>query len=369
MKNKILLFIKTPPPYHGASIISKYVKDSFLLKQLFNVRIIDSHYSLNVLDIGKLRFRKLILVLKNIFYLFFTLLLFKPKIVYFQLSHDSAFIRDFIYITLIKLFKVRIVFHLQGKGIKQLSQNNSIRYLAYKFSFMNEYIICLSNKLVEDVKNVYDGDPFIVPNCSPDFGFEIKNKLDENSLKSPIKIVYIANLIKTKGIFDLINASKIIKEKGYNFIIDIIGDEMDVKYSTLIEITKELGLSDNYIFHGPLYGRKKYEQLLKEDIFVFPTYYQNEAFPLTIIEAMQAGLPVISTYEGGIEDLVDDGITGFLVEKNNPEQLADKIEILIIKPELRKEMGEKGRKKYLENYTLEKFEQNIINVFLNVIKK
>jgi len=62
-------------------------------------------------------------------------------------------------------------------------------------------------------------------------------------------------------------------------------------------------------------------------------------------------------------------ITGFLVEKNNPIELADKIEVLINNPDLRKQMGEAGRKKFFEKYTLEVFEQNMKNVFDDILKK
>ena len=95
------------------------------------------------------------------------------------------------------------------------------------------------------------------------------------------------------------------------------------------------------------------------DIFVFPTYYHNECFPLVILEAMEQGLPVISTNEGGIPDIIDNGNYGYTVEKNNPIDLASAIERLLKEPELRNSMREAGRRRFEEKFTEEVFEKKM----------
>ena len=95
------------------------------------------------------------------------------------------------------------------------------------------------------------------------------------------------------------------------------------------------------------------------DIFVFPTYYHNECFPLVILEAMEQGLPVISTNEGGIRDIIDNGNSGYTVEKNNPIDLASAIELLIKDPELCNSMGVAGRRQFEEKFTEEVFEKKM----------
>ena len=111
-------------------------------------------------------------------------------------------------------------------------------------------------------------------------------------------------------------------------------------------------------------GKKKNELMYSNDIMILPT--KRDYFPTVILEAMRCGMPVISTREGAIPEIVDDGQNGFLVEKNSPHQIAEKIEYLINNPKIMDEMGQKGRKKYLENYTLDKFEQNMRKVFKSI---
>ena len=82
---------------------------------------------------------------------------------------------------------------------------------------------------------------------------------------------------------------------------------------------------------------------------------------------MQFALPVVSTFEGAIPEIVDDGVTGFLVPPKDVISLAEKIEILINNKNLRIQMGDAGRKKFLEKYTLDKFEQNLLKVFGEIV--
>ena len=106
---------------------------------------------------------------------------------------------------------------------------------------------------------------------------------------------------------------------------------------------------------------------MNADVFVFPTYYHNECFPLVLLEAMQHALPCISTDEGAIPDIIDDGETGFVVKKRNPQQLAARIIELANDRKKAVDMGMKGYQKYKQNYTLEAFEQRLYNVFEQLI--
>ena len=135
----------------------------------------------------------------------------------------------------------------------------------------------------------------------------------------------------------------------------VLGDDLDPVGFQAIE--------DDLVFgHGPKYNSQKFEYFLHSDIFVFPTYYHNETFGLVNLEAMQFRLPVISTCEGGIPDVVDDGISGFLIDPKNSEALANKLEILIKNPKLRSAMGEAGYERYLKKFTLEIFENRLTEI-------
>ena len=121
-------------------------------------------------------------------------------------------------------------------------------------------------------------------------------------------------------------------------------------------------------YWGRRYGSEKDVFWRDADIFVFPTYYHNECFPLVILEAMEQGLPVISTNEGGIPDIIDHGNSGYTVEKNNPIDLASAIERLLKEPELRNSMGKAGRKLFEEKFTEEVFEKKMKECLTRCVK-
>lgn len=126
------------------------------------------------------------------------------------------------------------------------------------------------------------------------------------------------------------------------------------------------------------------------DIFVFPTFYSNECFPLVLLEAMQHGLPCVTTDEGGIRDIVveDSGFTvhgsdaagskffdersdkvdyqvsGFMFQEL-AEGTADALEKLIVNVGLRKKMGEAGKQRVLKMFTEEKFEERMVEILSN----
>ena len=113
---------------------------------------------------------------------------------------------------------------------------------------------------------------------------------------------------------------------------------------------------------GPKYGDDKAKCFNQSDVFVFPTFYHNECFPLVLLEAMQYGLACISTNEAGIPNIIDDGKTGLIVPKKDCIALADSIEKLINDRKLCLQMGQAGRKKYEEKFTLDVFERNICRI-------
>ena len=355
---KILFFIKTPPPLHGAAIINKYVLESSLLRNRFAIRAIEIHYVKNVKELGKYSKKKLKVIFFIWLRLFRELLFNRPDLVYFQISPlGLAFIRDVLFVTTIKLLNVRIVYHLHGLGIRTAAEKNRLYRLLYRFIFNKENVICLSKSVTSDIKNVYRHKPFIVNNALSDSTTILYKKFD-----SPVPhILFVSNLFKSKGIFDLIEAIYILKNKKLAFYLTIVGEEGDVSIRSLQNILYEKGLSNQVACIGPKYDEEKEELFHQTDLFVHPTL--NDSWGLVVLEAMRAGLPVIATYEGSIPEIVDENVTGFLVEKNNPKELADRIEMLILNAELRDYMGNKGREKYLSKYTLEHFERNMFTVF------
>ena len=110
-------------------------------------------------------------------------------------------------------------------------------------------------------------------------------------------------------------------------------------------------------YHGRKYAEEKLAFFRHADVFVLPTF--NECFPLVLLEAMEQGLPCVSSAIGGTPEIVDEGETGFLVPCREVEPLAERIGWLLEDEALRKRMGAAGRAKFEREYTLARFEEKI----------
>ena len=97
-----------------------------------------------------------------------------------------------------------------------------------------------------------------------------------------------------------------------------------------------------------------------------PTYYHNECFPLVLLEAMQFGLPIITSNEGAISEIVDNNITGFVLNDLNPKNLAYAIKKLINHTEISKNMGRRGKEKFDKLYNLNIFEKKFTTILRKV---
>lgn len=179
-------------------------------------------------------------------------------------------------------------------------------------------------------------------------------------------ILFLSNLIESKGIFVLLDALQILNNKGYTFVCDFVGGE--TAETSFLRFQSEIdarGLDTICFCHGRKLGDEKDCYWRKADIFVFPTY--EDCFPLVILEAMSYSIAVISTDEGAIKDIIDDGVTGFIVEKRNSANLAEKMASLLDNPDLRRYIGENGNRKFKQQFTIKAFENNMCEIFKKLI--
>lgn len=115
---------------------------------------------------------------------------------------------------------------------------------------------------------------------------------------------------------------------------------------------------------GKRYGTEKELSFADADIFVFPTY--NDCFPLVLLEAQQHSLPIVTTDEGAIADIVKNEENGFVCKRNDVKTLVDSLEKIINDKNNQQNIGENNFKKYKENFTIECFENNVYGILSKI---
>ncbi|MFX0548017.1 glycosyltransferase [Hathewaya histolytica] len=203
-------------------------------------------------------------------------------------------------------------------------------------------------------------------------GVDIKSNNVENVITKEKSNSFImamaANFVEKKGHIYLIEALKDLKKKAYDFKLYLYGSgELEDELKSLV---KKYDLEKEVIFAGKIAHDALLEKYYNREIdcFVLPSIVtesgEKEGIPVSLMEAMAAKIPVVSTYTGGIYELID-GKTGLIVEEKNSKVLEEAIESLINDIDLRKNLAEEGAKKVSEEFHISTVAKMLEELFLS----
>ena len=353
-KTNILAIIQLPPPIHGASMMGQAIQESQRINEKFNIKYI------RISSKSKHKYFKAFWQIINIICLYAEIVIGlirnKYDLVYITpCASGLEFYKDYIVTLLTKLLhKKQIVYHFHNKGI---DENSYVPDFIKRNFLKNVKVILISKNLINDIsKYISPKNVYFLPN-----GISVYIDNNINKKNNTTEILFLSNMMKDKGVYTLLDSCKILKENGLDFHCSFVGLWYDINESDFFQYVIQNNLEECISYLGPKYGEKKYNILKDSDIFVFPSY--NETFGLVLLEAMNLKLPCIGTNEGGIPDIIDNGETGYIVQKKDAIELASKISELINNKELRISMGQKGFDKFINQFTFNVFEKNLIEIF------
>jgi glycosyltransferase involved in cell wall biosynthesis len=170
----------------------------------------------------------------------------------------------------------------------------------------------------------------------------------ERSTGRPPRALMVARLSPEKGHLVMLEAIKLLADRGRHVEVDLIGPG---EYGDeLREIAQRFGITDRVHFHGACTPSEINQQLRSSDVFCLPSF--AEGLPVALMEAMAVGVPVVTTYISGIPELVIDNWTGMVVPAGRADMLASCIERLCDDPELYASIVAAGRAKVEEQHEL-----------------
>lgn len=197
-----------------------------------------------------------------------------------------------------------------------------------------------------------------------------KFKERKKPTKGPIKIAFVGRLVEKKGVEYAIRAVAILKKRGYQIELVIVGNGPLMK--ELKSLSRELNIQKHIAFLGVKNHDEIIEILNGAHLFAAPSVTSRtgnqEGIPNTLKEAMAMGLPVVSTYHAGIPELVEDGVSGLLVPERDHHALAEKLGYLIDHPKRWRDMGSAGRKFVEKNYDSDKLDKELVDIYRKQLK-
>ncbi|MGN1215930.1 MAG: glycosyltransferase [Candidatus Cryptobacteroides sp.] len=361
---RILFIMHMPPPVHGAAVMGQYIHDSALVNGRLDCRYINLSIARDLKDVGRFSLRKAVSYLRLLFRIRREIREFTPDLVYVTPNTvGGPFYKDLVITQMVKSMGCKVVAHYHNKGVAS-RQDRALDDRLYRLAFRNQKNILLSERLYPDISRYADRrDVYIVPNGIP--------ASEEDCIKAsagPLRILFLSNMLASKGVWTLLDALRILSQTtAADFRCDFVGEWKDVDSAAFRSRIDEYSLSSRVFCHGGKYGAEKAAFLREADVLVFPS--ESEAFGLVLLEAMQYSCACISTDEGGIPDIIDDGRTGFVVPKKDPRTLAEALGRLSLDRELCASMGRLGREKFLREFTIGEFERNFTKTLLSVLEE
>lgn len=363
---KVLFVLHLPPPLHGASVVGQYIRDSRLINQHFDTAFINLSASAHLKEIGRFNLKKFLFSLRALGVIFWTALRRRPALCYLTpTSGGWGLYRDYILVKLLRLLNVRVLLHFHNKASEEWIQKGLRRYVVKSF-FKGVNVVLLAEELyAERAPYVARERVFICPNGIASVATEIPNREVNRGI---ITFLFLSNMMEEKGVYILLEACAMLRAEGYRFRCDFVGGWKDVTEAHFRTKVGEHKLNAYVGLHGAKYGEDKKPFWEAADVFVFPTYYENECFPLVLLEAMDYALPCISTDNGAIRSIIVEGKTGFCIPQRSVNALLEKMRWMIQQPDMRVEMGKHGKERLSRNFTLQHFEQRMFGILEENLK-
>lgn len=370
-KRKILLIGILPPPINGQSIafqalVNKLDAETLVISGQRNIDI--SVKISKIFNFLGLLFR---LIIK---------LVFRKYVVYHTISQSKeGFLRDFLIVIISKAFGNKVIVHIHGGNYDGFYRTQK-PFIQKQINHMLKRVDCIivlsesltkmfdfTPKLKTKIKVVQNGLPWNLDNIHTNsMALPISKDL-------PIKIIFLSNLIESKGYFDVLEAtSMLVNEYGYNIKTDFCGEFIhynDAKRFATRSEAKDYFQAfivknnlENHVNYLGIVGSEKKQELLKEaHFFILPTNYINEGQPISIIEALAYSCVVLTTDYRGISDLITIYESGIYVKFNNPQAIAFEIHNLIKNPIEYQRISRNAYQNYLKKFTNEIHLNTLIN--------
>ena len=338
-------------------------------------------------DKGKLDIRGVLRLLRLCLSQIYLTFRARPQLTYTLLSQNpSGFARDTCYILLARLLGQRVVVHFRGGGFTQFygALSRSLQAVVRFVVRRTDKVIVQADCLRHMFEDIVGADRVsVVPN-----GVDLTAwprpeaaAVDDSSHQAPLRVLFVGHLSAAKGLGDLLEAvPKVLRAlphtefilagetlgKERNIMTDAGGRSLGVEsldeHWRMIEQDEACNRAVHAL--GTVFDEQKYQTFANADLFVLPSH--SEGFPLSMLEAMAAGLPVVCCAVGAIPEIISDGENGRLVQPGEPDELAEAIIDVLENEGKRHRMSETNRRAVTELYDIERVWGRLLRVFEDV---
>jgi glycosyltransferase involved in cell wall biosynthesis len=358
----VILAGVVPPPVHGASLATRALFDGDLqpvVKHLLEIRS-----SKNLQEVGRASIGKIFGLVGLVARCWQLKFRSKAQVLYYTPGSAAfvPFVRDVIFLGCCRLLFRRTILHYHSGGLNDYLASSRWRQILGRWIYgRGAWALTLSQHVAVPGLDFGAAEVFEVPN-----GLNIDAPEGAREPSDFLRILFLGNLYEDKGVFDLLEACKrITSSSSAKIRLQFVGKWPDeATEQKFRDLVSEIQSSETLQLPDPcaLYGDDKWRAYAQSDLFVFPSYYSSENFPLVLLEAMASGLPVISSRWRGIPSIVEENVTGLLHNPRDIPQLQQCIQQFIDSPDLLSTMGGNAKLLYQEKFTFEKHRDHVVSI-------
>ncbi|WP_170132099.1 glycosyltransferase family 4 protein [Arenicella xantha] len=348
-------------------MIENLIRSKYKEIQTFHVRMA---FSATIDEIGIFKIKKVWHLAQTIFRIALARIRTGATILYYPPAGPNKLpmYRDITILLCTRWMFKKTVFHYHAGGVSELypTLSTTLKTLYRAAYFSADAAILLAQENPRDDHVLKAKRSYIIPYGIHDYATD--RMFTRTYPRNPQHILFVGVLCESKGVLVLLSALKQLCKAGHQFTASFLGAFESPEFETkCLAIVQNSRLIEQVTFKGVLTGDIKWKAYEDADVLCFPTFYESETFGLVILEAMQFGLPVISTFWRGVPSIVDNSQTGLLIPTQDSTALALTIQQLLEAPGLVKKLGENGRRKFETNYSKEIFTERMERMFKEVI--
>lgn len=366
-KIRVLVATHVGEPIGGIAINYRTLLESSYVEKL-NVEVVEtSRIYLNFDKNWKIKVTHLINALLNIFVFLFYLWKFTPDIVHIGTASRVSFAKHGIMALFSHWSGVKVVLQVHASMARLIPQKNTFwrRYVLFVLRRMDG-IVTLSTEWASLIDLLPDVPVCYIPNAINVQPYKVLPRPRPNQVQ--VNILFLGHIGQEKGCFDLVYAiDQLRRSTTQPFCMHFVGETLYAGEKERLQVeVKKLNLDDYIQIHPPEYDHAKISRLADSDILVLPSYF--EGMPMSVIEAMAAGLPVVATRIGGIPDQIIHQYNGFLINPGDVRALSHSLQALLENPKERLQMGLNGREVACEKFDIETKTNNLIDFYQSILK-
>lgn len=282
------------------------------------------------------------------------------RCVYIHTASYNSFYRKSLFITICYLLNKKIILHIHPSYFFTfLSTFDGFRKKLF-FSLLNhvDIFIVLTREMKSNIKTLFPNKVvYVLKNP-----VNVKGMVNKKGiLRDKNRLLYLGWYNEGKGVYDLVDAIKILADQGNYIVMNFFGTK---EIEKLRQYVVEKGLTEKINVNGWANNEHKLDELFKATMLILPSH--TEGIPNVILEAMATKTPIVSTLVGGLKEVLKDGEYAIIAEPQNPLDLSEKISMCLNNEVLRNKIADNAYREVEEKYDLPIIKKEFAGIMRNI---